>query len=176
MLQASKTIGWCLKKAEKEIKECEESGKRVKHRGLIEIIPNIDMAKEHIKKAEENLLFANSINLDKFGFKAIESLFYSFYHCFLAIAVKFGYDSGNQTCTISLIEFLIEEKKISLDRKFINMMKYEEEQDNKEISIIQMREDYTYSAEISVKKERINDLFNLCRELIAESKAIIYKI
>jgi len=175
MSQASKNVDWCLKKAEQEIKECKKLGKRLKHRGLIKTEPNIEEAKNHIKKAEENILFANSIDLNQFGFKAIESLFYSFYHCFLAIAARFGYESGNQTCTMSLIEYPIEENKIGLNKKFIDMMKYEDEQESRCPSIIQMREDYTYGAEISVEKNKINELFETCRELIEATKIMIYK-
>ena len=46
MSHSKNKVNWCLKKAEKEIK----NGK--KHRGLITIVPDKEKAKEHILKAE----------------------------------------------------------------------------------------------------------------------------
>ena len=126
MSQASKQVEWCLKKAEKEIEECKGLNKRAKHRGLLKVAASTEKAKEHLKKAEENIEFAISLDRNKYGYKVIESLFYCIYQCFLSISAKFGYESGNQTCTISLIEYLKEEKKIELDEKFIEMMKCQE--------------------------------------------------
>ena len=45
MSQHTKQIEWCLKKAKKEINECKKQGKRLKHRGLLKINPNIEEAK-----------------------------------------------------------------------------------------------------------------------------------
>ena len=175
MSQASKQVDWCLKKAEKEIEECKRLGKRPKHRGLLKTSSNKEETKSHIKKAEENLEFSVFLKPEEYGYKIIESLFYSMYHCFLAIASKFGYESGNQTCTISLIEYLKEEDKINIDDKFIDIMKYKDEQENQDnFSIIEMREDYTYSAKISVENEKIDKLKDLAKELIYQTKEIIY--
>ena len=175
MSQTSKQVEWCLRKAEKEIEECKKLGKRAKHRGLLKVETNLEEAKNHIKKAEENLNVVTSFDKNNFGFIVISSLFYSMYHCFLAIAAKFGYESGNQTCTIALIEHLIEEKKINLDSKFVDIMKYKDEQTNQQYpSIIDMREDYTYSAKVSVEKEKIEELITLCQELLEKTKEIVY--
>ncbi len=174
MSHVTKKVIWCLRKAEKELKECRELSKRPKHRGLVKVKSNLEEAKNHIAKAEENLELTLSLNKNKFGYMAISSLFYSMYHCFLAIAIKWGYESGNQACTIALIEHLKEEKKINLDQKFIEILKYKEEQTKDYPSIIDMREDYTYSAKTSIEKEDINYLINVCKELIKETKDIIY--
>ena len=175
MSRASKHVDWCLRKAEKEIEECKKLGKRPKHRGLLKINQNREEADNHLKKSEENLNFAASLDSDKYGYKIVESVFYCMYHCFLAIAAKFGYETGNQTCTIALVEYLKEENKIDLDQKFIEFMKYKDEQtDQKHPSIIEMREDYTYSAKISVEKERLVKLIELCKEILHVTKEIIY--
>ena len=123
MPQASKHVKWCLNKAKKEIEECKKQGKGLKHRGLLKINPDIDEARKHIEKAEHNL---NAISrFEEIGFSdwSIAAGFYSIYHCFLAIAVKFGYESRNQACTIALMELLKEEGKINIDAKFIDMLK-----------------------------------------------------
>ena len=144
MSQASRHVEWCIRKAAEEIAECERLSKRPKHRGLIKTKENEKEAKEHIEKAQENLSLTLSLDKKKFGYIAISTVFYAAYHCFLAIAAKFGYESGNQKCTIALVEYLKEEKKIDLDQKFIEMMKYEEEQEDKQyLSMIDLREDYT---------------------------------
>ena len=175
MSQSSKHVEWCLSKAKKEIEECIRLNKRQKHRGLVKSNPDIQKAQNHLKKAEENLQFATSIDSKKYGYKIVESIFYSVYQCFLSISMKFGYESANQTCTISLVEYLKEQNQINLDQKFIEMMRYKDEQKEQEYpSIIDMREEYTYSAKVSVEKERINELILVCQELIEKTKEIVY--
>lgn len=158
MSQAFKHVEWCLKKAEKEIAESKKEGKRPKHRGLLKINPDINEAEGHITKAEHNLDAA--LNFVKTGFSdwSASAFFYSMYHCFLAITTKFGYESANQTCTVALIEYLKENGKINISEEFIELFKYQEGEGKKEESVIEMREDYTYSAKISMSKEKINDL------------------
>jgi len=102
--------------------------------------------------------------------------FYCIYHCFLAIAAKFGYESSNQTCTIALIRFLKEDNKIQLDEKFIELLEYEGMEEVKDNSIIDMRENYTYGVQISVKDEaKINELEKICKNLLDITKEIIFK-
>ena len=96
--------------------------------------------------------------------------FYCIYHCFLAIAASFGYESGNQTCMIYLMRFLKEENEINLDEKFIDLLEYEEDE-----SVIDLREDYTYGLQISVKDEaRLDELKKTCKEMVDITKEIIY--
>ena len=174
MSQHSKKVEWCLNKAKKEIEECKKQGKRLKHRGLLKINPNMDEAKNHLIKAEHNL--KGVTKFEKIGFSdwSISAGFYSIYHCFLAIAARFGYESGNQTCTISLMKYLKEEGKINVENKFIELLEYEEFESIGE-SFIDLREDYTYGVEISVEdKTRINELKDLCKELLDVSKQIIH--
>lgn len=172
MSQASRRVKWCLNKAKKEVEECEKLGKRPKHRGLLKTKSNINEAKGHIAKAEHNLKASEYLGKE-FSDISTSTIFYSMYHCFLAIATKFGYESGNQTCTIALMEYLKEENKINIDSKFINMFKYEEAKERKD-SVIEMREDYTYGTKISVNEIEIKDLIKTAKELIELTKNIIY--
>ncbi len=126
MSQASKHLDWCLNKANKEIEECKKQGKRLKHRGLLKSNSNIEEAKKHLAKAEHNLLGITRFREIGFSDWSMSAGFYCIYHCFLAIAAKFGYESGNQTCTISLIKHLKEENKINIEDKFIELLEYEE--------------------------------------------------
>lgn len=177
MSQASKHIEWCLNKATKEIGECKKSGKTIKHRGIVKIKPDIEEAKKHIAKAEHNFKAISKFKEIGFSDWSISAGFYCIYQCFLAIAVKYGYESRNQTCTIALVEYLKEENQVNIDAKFIDMLK-EEDLKTEEIEdkVIDMREDYTYGVEVSVEDEtKINDLTKNCAEMIDIAKEIVYK-
>ena len=176
MSQASKQVEWCINKANKEIEECEKLGKRPKHRGLLKRNPNIEEAKEHLAKAEHNLSGITKFKEIGFSDWSMSAGFYCIYHCFLAIAAKFGYESANQTCTISLMKYLKENKLIQLEEKFIELLEYEEMEEIKEHSVINLREDYTYGVQISVNDDaKLNELKKICKELIDSTKEIIYK-
>jgi len=172
MSQASKQVEWCLRKAEKEISECKRLGIRERHRGILKGEQNLEEAKNHIAKAESNL--KSAIDFDKIGHSdwSINAFFYSFYHCFLSIGYKFGYESCNQSCTVSLMQYLKENGKINMDSKYIEMFKYESEA--QEDSIIEMREDYTYGTKTEASREKIEELTKLCKELIEITKKIVY--
>ena len=176
MSRASNHVEWCLNKAKKEIEEREKLGKRKKHRGLLKLEPNIETAKKHIEKAKHDLKAINYLLKGNFSDVSASMVFYSMYHCFLAIAVRFGYESRNQTCTISLMEYLKEGGKIDIDNKYIDMLKYAEIDGNKGDSVIEMREDLTYGVEISADedKKKIIELMEECKKLIDITKEIIY--
>ncbi|MBU2589399.1 MAG: hypothetical protein KKB39_01405 [Nanoarchaeota archaeon] len=172
MSQSSKHVQWCLNKAKKEVEECKKLNKRLKHRGLLKSNPNLEEARKHLAKAEHN--FSGITKFKQIGFSdwSMSAGFYCIYHCFLAIASKFGYDSGNQTCTISLMKYLKEKNKINLDKKFIELLEYEELNED---SVIDMREDYTYGVQISVKDEaKLDELKKMCKEMVDVTKEIIY--
>jgi len=174
MSQASKQIKWCLNKANKEIEECKKLGKRLKHRGLVKIEPNTEEAEKNIAKAIHNFNAIGRFRDIGFSDWSISAGFYCIYQCFLAIAKKFGYESRNQSCTIALIESLKEENKISLEQKFIDMLKYQDIEEIQENSVIELREDYTYGVELSVKeKTEIDGLIKICQEIIDVTKEIV---
>ncbi len=176
MSQSSKHVEWCLNKAKKEIEECKKQGKRLKHRGLLKVDQSVEEARKHFVKAEHD--FDGITKFREIGFSdwSMSAGFYCIYHNFLAIAAKFGYESSNQTCTIALMRFLKETGKINLDKKFIEALEYEGMEESKEHSIIELREDYTYGIQITVKDEaKINQLKEICKELIDITKEIIFQ-
>ncbi|MDP3639863.1 MAG: HEPN domain-containing protein [Nanoarchaeota archaeon] len=176
MSQASKHVEWCLNKAKKEIEECNGLGKRAKHRGLLKSNPNIEEAKKHLTKAEHN--FEGITRFKEIGFSdwSMSAGFYCIYHCFLAIAATFGYESSNQTCTIALMRFLKENNKIKLDEKFIELLEYESRENIGENSVIDLRENYTYGVQVSIKDgEKLKELKQNCKEVIDSTKEIIFK-
>lgn len=139
MSQASEHVTWCLKKAQREIEECRKQGRRAKHRGLVKGSPDIERAKKHLSKAEHNLLGITRFKEIGFSDWSMSACFYAIYHCFLAIAAKFGYESVNQACTISLIKYLKEEKRINIDDKFIALLEYGRVEEEQEGSVMELR-------------------------------------
>ena len=142
----------------------------------MKVNPSLDEAKKHLAKAEHD--FEAITKFKEIGFSdwSMSAGFYCIYHHFLAIAAKLGYESSNQTCTIALMRHLKEIGKIDLDEKFIEALEYEEIGEAKENSVIELREDYTYGVQLTVKDEaKINQLKQICIELIDITKEIIFK-
>ncbi|MBW2988833.1 hypothetical protein KY358_00785 [Candidatus Woesearchaeota archaeon] len=159
---------WCLNKAKKEISE----GKM--HRGLVELKPDIEEAKNHLKKAEHN--FKAVLSFQKTGFAdwSVSAVFYTIYHCFLAIIRKFGYESRNQECTIALIEHLKEQNKIELSGGLIEALKASDHEERHAGSAIALRENFQYGTETVVEDDSLKELKELCKTSIEETKKIIY--
>ena len=169
MSYASNKVDWCLNKAKKEV----EKGQ--KHRGLLKINEDIESAKGHITKAEHNLLAVQYFSEGGFSDWSMSAVFYCIYHCFIAIASKFGYESRNQECTIALIKYLKEEGKINLNNQFIDSLQNYNDAKRHESGIIEKRENYTYGTTISVEnKEEIKKSVELCKECLDKTKEIIF--
>ena len=169
MSEASNKLNWCIKKAEKELKEKDI------HRGLVVKEEDRALAARHITKAEHNLKAA--LDFPKFGYSdwSPSAFFYSLYHCFLAILAKFGYESRNQECSIAAIETLKEKGKINIDSKFIETLKINI--DKEEQSAMKTREDFQYGTQLEFKEtDEFNHLHNMCNELLEETKKIVFEL
>lgn len=166
MSHTENKVDWCLKKAEKELE------KSSNHRGLVKILPDLERAKEHIKKAEHYLKATDYLKKD-FSDISTSTLFYSMYHCLLAISLKSGYESRNQECTFALIYSLIEDKKINFDKELINKIASLEINQEEESSV-EIREQYQYGTSLSIKDDVYNKLFELAKEVISKTKEIIF--
>jgi uncharacterized protein (UPF0332 family) len=165
---AENKVKWCLNKAEKELKE---TGK---HRGLVKIKPNIELARQHITKAEHNLKAVISFKKNGFSDWSASATFYSIYHGLLAILAKLGYESKNQECTFALIYSLIESKDINLDIniiKEINVLNHEERHENP--TVIEVRESEQYGVEITLQNETYERLLSLAKNALDQIKNII---
>ncbi len=134
MSHAQNKVEWCLKKAERELNSAG------KHRGLLKVEPDINKAREHIEKAEHCL--NATVYLKKGGFSDISAttVFYSMYHCLLAMAAKFGYESRNQECTFALIHSLIEDGKIDFDKEMLDRISFLDVEKSKEQTTVEIRE------------------------------------
>lgn len=116
MSHAENKVEWCLNQAKKHIVE----GR--KHRGLVQVKPDERLAREHIAKAEHYLLATAYLKKGNFSDISASTVFYSMYHCLLAIAAKFGYESRNQDCTFALIHSLAEGGKVSLEKGLLDKL------------------------------------------------------
>jgi len=168
MSHAGNKVDWCLKKAQNELRE------GAKHRGLLEIDIDLDSARKHIEKAEHDLKAITYFEKGGFSDWSMSAVFYCIYQCFLAIALKFGYESRNQECTIALIKYLKEQGKIDLEDKFIQALEGYNAQERHETNIIEKREFYTYGATISSNnREEIENSILLCKDCVAQTKNIV---
>jgi len=169
MSHAENKVDWCLKKGQKEIAE----GK--KHRGLVKREPDIEEARKHLIKAEHNLSAVEYFSAGGFSDWSMSAVFYCIYHCFLAIASKFGYESRNQECTIALIKSLKETNQIKLDGKFIKAIETTNESERHESNIIEKREFYAYGTSTSAQTIELQESIKLCKDCLGQAKEIIFK-
>jgi len=168
MTHSKSKVDWCLKKAEKELKE---TGK---HRGLIKIKPDLNKAHDFVIKAEHYLKATDYLKKGNFSDISASTIFYSIYSCLLAIITKFGYESGNQECTFALILHLIEENKLDFDKELLDKIVSLDNNKNKEKSK-DIREKYQYGTSLSLKDNLYKELFELAQEVISKTKEIIEK-
>ncbi len=167
MSYAKNKRDWCLKKAERELKESET------HRGLIKIKPDSKKAGEHISKAEHYLKATDYLKKGNFSDISASTVFYSMYHCLLAIAAKFGYESRNQECTFALINSLIEDNKIDLEKDLLDKVSSLDIEKSKEQTTVEVREQYQYGTNLSLKDDLYKELFELAKKIISKTKEII---
>lgn len=146
MTKAEKMFDWCLKQ-----------GRRGRdHRGLVQIKPSESEAKRHISKALHNLKAIDHNIKGGFFDWAVSAAFYAKYHALLAVLAKLGYESRNQECTISAVEYLIKKNAIKFDQKYIEMIRRTSEMMPKDAKTL--REEFQYGTEVSVDKEVLNIL------------------
>lgn len=159
-------LEWCIKKAKKEGKE---------HRGLKEVKPDEEKANRHIAKAEHNRKAMNYLIEGNFPDWAVSASFYSMYHCLLAIAAKFGYESRNQECTFTVAEYLIKNNKINLDIKWLTKIGSFDESKLEGEEIIKLREEFQYGIGTTVDASKIKQLVEDTKEFIDVVREVLTK-
>ncbi len=167
MSHAKNKVEWCLRKAEKELKNSS------KHRGLTKPNSDILRTKGHVSKAEHFLKATAYLKEGNFSDISASTVFYSMYHCLLAIAAKFGYESRNQECTFALIHSLIEEGKIDFDSELLDKIASLEVEETKEQTSLEVREEYQYGTELTLEDDLYNELLELAKKVISKTKLII---
>lgn len=167
MSQASDKVKWCLRKAEKELT------KGVKHRGLVKIKSDIKKARLHIIKSEHYLNASEYLKNGGYSDISASTIFYSMYHCLLAILAKLGYESGNQECTFALIYSLIESKEIDIDIKTLEKISALDVSKNESTATIEVREQYQYGTKLSLDDDIYGELIDLAKQVLSKTKVII---
>jgi len=167
MSETKNKLDWCLKKAQKELKG------GIKHRGLVEIDPDMILARQHISKAEHYLKATSYLKEGNFSDISTSTIFYSMYHCLLAIASKFGYESRNQECTFALISYLIDENKIEFEKELLNKIYSFKTGEDFQTST-EIREQYQYGTSLTIKDDKLyTELVILAQEVLSQTKVII---
>ena len=169
MSHAKNKVEWCLKKAKKELEE----GK--KHRGLVKVDTDLEKARGYLAKAERNLKVTLYLYTGGFTDWCSSSLFYTMYHCFLAILAKYGYETRNQECTFALIASFIEDKKITIkkeDLEKVSILNITETQESSDTAV-NIREDYQYGTKVSLENKEYQELFQLAKRILEETKEIL---
>ena len=150
MSQIEKHLKWCLND--------ENRLKRVK--------PNKDIAEKHLKKSEYNAQVLRDLEKLKRYDWALNVGFYAVYHCFLAILFYYGYKSKNQSCSITAILNLINEKKIDMDKNLVLQFDtLEVDKDAISTTIRQSRELSTYGVSSSIDTKKLEEIKELIKKI-----------
>ncbi|MEK6863657.1 MAG: HEPN domain-containing protein [Nanoarchaeota archaeon] len=154
---------WCLKKG--------EAGD--KHKGLKKIKPGYIEAENQIKKAESDLGTMQFLYSGGRTDWVASAAFYSMYHSLLAILYRLGYESRNQECTITLVEKLIMDKAISLELKYIAMIRSLQggAEDAKSI-----REEMQYGSKTSMENARCRKMMDNAVEFVDRVKEVLEEL
>jgi uncharacterized protein (UPF0332 family) len=169
MVHLANKVEWCLKKAEKEL----NGGK--KHRGLIKIKPNKSKAYAHIVKAEHYIMASDWLYKGNFSDICASTLFYAMYHCLLAIAARYGFESRNQECTFALIAYLIDGGKISFEKEMLGKIALMDESEKMGYTSLELREMYQYGTSLLLAEKLYTELSAFAREVISKAKEELVK-
>lgn len=145
-----------------------------KHRGLRKIKSDKDEAESHIQKALHNLEAVEHNIKGGFDDWAVSAAFYAMYHSLLAILYKTGYESRNQECTITTIEHLIKTRRLSLDLKYIGMIRRTDELMGSDAK--GLREEFQYGTEVEVDCEILENMKNNAKELVEAVRVLFEEI
>lgn len=150
-----------MSQIEKHRKWCLNDETRLK-----KVKPDSKLAQDHLKKSEYNAEVLRDLEkLKRFDW-AVNVGFYSIYHCFLAILAKHGYESKNQSCSVTALLALIEEGRIDLDKDLVLQFDtLEAYKDASSTTVRQSRELSTYGVSSSVDTKRLDEIKELIKKV-----------
>jgi len=158
MPQIDNHLKWCLKDA----------------RRLVKVKPDLDLAQKHVRKSEYNYGVLQTLEKLKIYDWALNVGFYAIYHCFLAVLAKYGYQSRNQACTITVLLTLINEKKLDMDKDLVTQFDTLDVEENLASPTIRMeREVSTYGVETSIDLEQLKKIKGLILKVQRETIRIL---
>lgn len=141
-----KKVSWCFEKA-RGAKQGE------KHKGVLKIEPDIEESDKHIGKALHNLKAMEDFKLH-YPDWSVSAAFYAMYHATLSVLYALGYESMNQECSITLLEYSSAKGTIQLEREYIDMIRSSPERiagKYDEPGAKFLREDCQYGTETEVR-------------------------
>ena len=143
-------------------------------RRLIKTQPDLNLAQKHIKKSEYNYGIAQTLEKLKIYDWALNIGFYAIYHCFLAILAKYGYESKNQACTITVLLNLVNEGKLNLDKDLVAQFDtLDAEKDITNPTVRESRELSTYGVETSIDLQQLKKIKELVLKVQKETIRIL---
>ncbi len=158
MPQIDEHLKWCLKDI----------------RRLIKTKRDLDLAQKHVKKSEYNYGVVQTLERLKIYDWALNVGFYAIYHCFLAILAKYGYESRNQACTITVLITLINEKKLNLDKDLVAQFDtLDVEKNITNPTVRESREISTYGVETSIDLQQLKKIKELILKVQRETIRIL---
>lgn len=158
MPQIANHLKWCLKDPKR----------------LARAKADMDLAQKHLKKSEYNYNVVLILERMRIYDWALNVGFYAIYHCFLAILAKYGFESRNQSCTITALLTLINDKKLNLDRDLIARFDtLDVEKNITSPTIRESRELSTYGVETSIDLQQLKRVKELILKVQRESIKIV---
>src|SRR3989338_7097937 len=158
MPQIDEHLKWCLKDPKR----------------LIKAKPDLDLAQKHVKKSEYNYGVVQTLEKLKIYDWALNAGFYAIYHCFLAILAKYGYESRNQVCTITVLLSLINEKKLDWDKDLVTQFDtLDVEKNIINPTVRESRELSTYGIETSIDLQQSKRIKKLIIKIQRETIRIL---
>ncbi len=163
----------------KKLKECFTTArldekKSKKHKGLMYVGRNDDLAEEYIQKAKDNLGLCEVYKEKRFDYKLPEEWFYIMYYCALAISAKFGVESRSQRCTALFLKYLKENNIISYDDEFIDRIMVYIEIDKR--TDVDERQDARYGPKVKSEEiiNKYGSMMDMCRRCINQCEEVIF--
>ena len=158
MPQIDEHLKWCLKDPKR----------------LVKTKPDLDLAQKHVKKSEHNYGVVQALERLKVYDWAFNVGFYAIYHCFLAILAKYGYQSRNQACTVTVLLTLIDEKKLELDKDLVSQFDtLDVEKNISDLTVRENREISTYGVETSIDLQQLKKIKDLILKVQRETIKIL---
>ena len=133
---------------------------------------NPELAKSHIKKARHNMEFYK-LNKEhtKFNDWLIVTLYYSLYHCALALITNRNYSSKNHYATILI---LIKEYSITIDEaKLLNELSINKEDAELYTNLKGDRHNASYATNIKFSRETIKDYENRVLDFVNKTEELM---
>ncbi|MBS3105203.1 hypothetical protein J4234_03035 [Candidatus Woesearchaeota archaeon] len=158
MPQIDEHLKWCLKDPKR----------------LVKTKPDLDLAQKHVKKSEYNYKVVQTLERLKTYDWAFNVGFYAVYHCFLAILAKYGYESRNQACTITVLHTLINDKKLNFDKDLVTQFDtLDVEKNITNPTVRERRELSTYGVETSIDLQQLKKIKELILKVQRETIRIL---